>query len=192
MIKRMKKDSFLLLVVGILLGFAVTYGLVRDRDLGPIVVREPATTRAALEAELEEELGRVRELEARLEQDPGNFQILVDLANLYFDMQSLDGAIDYYSRALEIRPHDANVRTDMGTALYYSNQPDAALSEFERSLDIQPNHPQTLFNIGIVLFEERGEVEGAIEVWERLIDLNPGYSMNAMVQQEIDKLRGSL
>ena len=192
MIKRMKKDSFLLLVVGILLGFAVTYGLVRDRDLGPIVVREPATTRAALEAELEEELGRVRALEARLEQDPGNFQILVDLANLYFDMQSLDGAIDYYSRALEIRPHDANVRTDMGTALFYSNQPDAALSEFERSLDIQPNHPQTLFNIGIVLLEERGEVEGAIEVWERLIDLNPGYSMNAMVQQEIDKLRGSL
>ena len=192
MIKRMKKDSFLLLVVGILLGFAVTYGLVRDRDLGPIVVRESATTRAALEAKLEEELGRVQELEARLEQDPGNFQILVALANLYFDMQSLDGAIDYYSRALEIRPHDANVRTDMGTALYYSNQPDAALSEFERSLDIQPNHPQTLFNIGIVLLEERGEVEGAIEVWERLIDRNPGYSMNAMVQQEIDKLRGSL
>ena len=97
MIKRMKKDSFLLLVVGILLGFAVTYGLVRDRDLGPIVVRESATTRAALEAKLEEELGRVQELEARLEQDPGNFQILVALANLYFDMQSLDGAIDYYS-----------------------------------------------------------------------------------------------
>ena len=188
----MKKDSLLLLLVGILLGFAVTYVLVRDRDLGPIVVREPATSRAALEVELEEELGQVRELEVRLENDPDNFQILVDLANLRFDMQSLDGAIDYYIRALEIRPHDADVRTDMGTALYYANQPDAALTEFERSLDIQPSHPQTLFNMGVVLLEERGEVEGAIEVWERLIDLNPGYSMNAMVQREIDKLRGSL
>ncbi len=192
MIRRMKKDSLLLLLVGILLGFAVTYGLVRDRDLGPIVVREPATSRAALEAELEEELGQAQELEARLENDPDNFQILVDLANLHFDMQSLDGAIDYYIRALEIRPHDADVRTDMGTALYYAKQPDAALTEFERSLDIQPSHPQTLFNMGVVLLEERGEIEGAIEVWERLIDLNPGYSMNAMVQQEIDKLRGSL
>ena len=63
----------------------------------------------------------------------------------------------------------------MGTALYYSDRPAEALAEFERSLELQPGHPQTLFNMGVVLLESRNDTEGAIELWERLIEMNPAY-----------------
>ena len=38
----MNRDSVLLLMVGFLLGFLMTYWWVRDRDLGPIIIRDSA------------------------------------------------------------------------------------------------------------------------------------------------------
>ena len=188
MIGTMNKDSYLLLVVGFLLGFLMTYLWVRDRDLGPIVVRGiPAAVtqggppgNATLIAQLEEEI----------ENDPGNFQSLVELGNLNFDAENFSGAADYYAKALDVQPEDANVRTDLGTALYYSNRVDAAVAEFEKSLAIDPDHPQTLFNMGVVLLEERNDREGAIQLWEHLVDVNPGYSQIGMVREEIARLKG--
>jgi cytochrome c-type biogenesis protein CcmH/NrfG len=187
MIDAMNKDSYLLLVVGFLLGFLVMYLWVRDRDLGPIVVRGiPVTApgvspgNAALIAELEDDVAN----------DPGNFQSLVELGNLNFDSENFSGAADYYARALNVQPDNANVRTDLGTALYYSNQVDAAVSEFEKSLEIDPDHPQTLFNMGVILLEERNDRAGAIQVWEHLVDVNPGYSQVGMVREEIARLKG--
>ena len=188
MIGTMNKDSYLLLVVGFLLGFLMTYLWVRDRDLGPIVVRGiPAAVtpggpsgNTALIAQLEEEL----------ENDPGNFQSLVELGNLKFDAENFSGAADYYAKALDVRPESANIRTDLGTALYYSNRVDAAVAEFEKSLAIDPDHPQTLFNMGVVLLEERDDREGAIQLWEHLVDVNPGYPQIGMVREEIARLKG--
>ncbi len=188
----MNRDSYLLLTVGLLMGFIATYLVVRDRDLGPIVIRDAPVTAPRLSAEgLQDDLQTIQRLEARLIETPDDVQLMVDLANLYFEIESFQGAIAYYDRALELRPDDPNLRTDMATALYYSNQVEKAIVEFEASLAIAPNHPQTLFNMGIVLLEEQNDREGAIELWEQLIQMNPFYPQRDIVQSEIDRLRNA-
>jgi tetratricopeptide (TPR) repeat protein len=173
----MNRDSYLLLTVGVLVGFIATYMVVRDRDLGPIVIRDALVRAPAPSAEeVGRELQRIQELEAQLIETPDDFQLLVDLANLYFEIESF--------------PEDLNLRTDMATALYHSNQVDKAIVEFEASLAIAPNHPQALFNMGVILLEERGDREGAIELWEQLIRMNPSSPQRDLVQTEIDRLRG--
>ena len=186
----MNRGSYVLLVTGLLVGFFATYLVVRDRDLGPLVIRDAAPARSTVSgADIEDELSLIRQFEADLIERPNDFQLLVDLANLYFDTQDFQGAIAYYQRALAIRPDDANLRADLGTAFYYSSRFDRAVAEFETALALQPNHPQTLFNMGVLLLEQRDDSEGAIELWEHLLRTNPNYPQGQMIRTEIDRLR---
>ena len=107
--------------------------------------------------------------------DPRNVEALVQLGNLYYDHQVYPQAIEYYSRALELKPNDVNVRTDLGTAYWYSSLPQQAVKEYEKSLAINPSHPNTLFNMGIVRAQGLKDPAGAIAAWEKLLKTNPDY-----------------
>jgi tetratricopeptide (TPR) repeat protein len=193
MIAPMKKDAVLPLLVGLLVGFLATYLIVRERDLGPIVVRDGSSAAASPMAgprvPTAMEAAMIEQLETELESDPDNAGTLTDLANLYFDTDNYPRAIEYYRRVVELRPDDPNLRTDMGTALYYSGRTEEAVAEFERSLAIEPDHPQTLFNMGVILLEQRNDREGALQLWERLIEMNPGYAQADLVREQIERLR---
>ena len=43
--------------------------------------------------------------------------------------------------------------------------------------------------MGVVLVEERNDKEGAIRLWERLVEANPGYPQVEMVKEEIARLK---
>jgi tetratricopeptide (TPR) repeat protein len=191
MIVGMVKKAFVPVTFGLMIGFIATYLLVRDRDMGPLVIRQAAGEAATVPptAGFEEERAMIAQLEARLEQSPDDLLLLSDLGNLNFTVQDFPSAIEYFRRGLEIAPSDVSLRTDLGTALYYTNRPDEALVEFERALDEAPGHPQALFNMGVILLETRDDTAGAIDLWQRLIEMNPGYPQNPMVQQEIDRLK---
>jgi len=122
---------------------------------------------------------------ARLSSDPNNGEVLARIGNLYYDAQQYSAATDYYGRALKVRPADVSVRTDRGTALWYLGNADAALAEFNQALTYQPNNPDTLFNLGIVLWQGKGDAAGAVAAWERLLAANPNYSEKAKVEQLI-------
>jgi tetratricopeptide (TPR) repeat protein len=182
------KKAVVPVVFGILVGFLATYLLVRNRDMGPLLLRGVAGNTAS-EFDFAEERRMIDALEQRLEVNPSDLLLLTNLANLYFGIEEFPSAIGYYERALALAPNDVNLRTEMGTALFYTDRPIEALAEFERSLELEPGHPQTLFNMGVVMLESRSDTAAAIEVWERLIAMNPGYAQNSMVQEEIDRLR---
>ncbi|MBI3670691.1 MAG: tetratricopeptide repeat protein, partial [Acidobacteria bacterium] len=87
---------------------------------------------------------------AALKADPKNADTLVQLGNLYYDNHVYPQAIEYYTRALELRPNDPNVRTDLGTAFWYSGFAEKAVAEYQKSLAANPTHANTLFNVGVV------------------------------------------
>lgn len=122
---------------------------------------------------------------ARLSSDPNNGEVLTRIGNLYYDAQQYSAAIDYYARALKVRPADVSVRTDMGTALWYLGNADAALAEFNQALTYQPNNPDTLFNLGIVLWQGKGDAAGAVAAWAKLLAANPNYAEKTKVEQLI-------
>ena len=184
----MNKGSLLLLFLGFLVGFLLTYLLVRQRDLGPIIIRDVATMQQQ-SRDSEVNTRAFERLQEEIAANPNNFQALVQMGNMNFDSQNYLESAEYYSRALKLRPDNVSVSTDLGTALYYSNQIEAAVAAFERSLSINPTHPQTLFNMGVVLLEERNDKDGAIELWERLIQTNADYPNIGMVQEELARLK---
>ncbi len=111
----------------------------------------------------------------KLKADPSNAALLANIANIYYDTQQYPTAIDYYQRALKIDPANAGVRTDMATAYWYTGEADTAIKEFQKSLTYEPNKPNTLFNLGIVEWQGKMDIDKATAAWQKLLDTNPNY-----------------
>lgn len=131
----------------------------------------------------------VEPLLQQLKTRPNDPDLLVNVANSYYDGQDYGKAIDYYQKALKFKPQDVNLRTDMATAMWYSGDADGAIKQYEQSLKFQPTHPQTLFNMGIVRWQGKKDGKGAVQFWEKLLATDPGYPDRAKVQQLIDRVR---
>jgi tetratricopeptide (TPR) repeat protein len=116
---------------------------------------------------------------AKLKADPGNPQLLANVGNVYYDAQQFPSAIEYYQQALKVKPEDSSVRTDMATAYWYLGNADSAIAEFNRALAYEPNKPNALFNLGVVEWQGKMNVDGALVAWQKLLDSNPNYENKA-------------
>lgn len=112
---------------------------------------------------------------AQLKSDPANTDLLARIGNIYYDTQQYPNAIDYYRRSLNVRPEDAGVRTDFATAIWYTGDADTAISEFNKALAYEPNKSNTLFNLGIVKWQGKMDINGAVAAWQKLLKTNPNY-----------------
>ena len=111
----------------------------------------------------------------KLKADPNNAGLLESIGNVYYDAQQFPTAIDYYQRALKIEPANTGVRTDMATAIWYTGNADVAIAEFQKSLSYDPNKANTLFNLGVVQWQGKMDIDKATATWQKLLDKNPNY-----------------
>jgi cytochrome c-type biogenesis protein CcmH/NrfG len=111
----------------------------------------------------------------KLKADPTNAGLLASIGNIYYDAQQFPTAIDYYQRALKVEPANTGVRTDMATAYWYTGNADAAIAEFQKSLSYEPNKANTLFNLGIVEWQGKMDIDKAVATWQKLLNTNPNY-----------------
>jgi cytochrome c-type biogenesis protein CcmH/NrfG len=121
----------------------------------------------------------------KLKSDPNNPELLTGVGNFYYDAQQYPIAVDYYGRALKAKPSDAGVRTDMATAYWYMGNADSAITEFNKALTYEPNKPNTLFNLGLVKWQGKMDINGAVADWEKLLKANPNYEGKDKVEQMI-------
>jgi cytochrome c-type biogenesis protein CcmH/NrfG len=124
-----------------------------------------------------------------LHKDQSNPDLLAKIGNVYYDAQQFPVAIDYYQRVLKVKPTDASVRTDMATAYWYTGSADTAISEFHRALADEPNKPNALFNLGVVQWQGKMDIQGALATWQRLLDSNPDYEGKAKVIELMGQVR---
>jgi tetratricopeptide (TPR) repeat protein len=111
----------------------------------------------------------------KLKADPANPEILTSIGNVYYDAQQYPTAIDYYQRLLKVEPANTGVRTDMATAIWYTGNADGAIAEFQKSLSYEPNKANTLFNLGVVEWQGKMDIDKANAAWQKLLDKNPTY-----------------
>lgn len=122
---------------------------------------------------------------AQLKADPNNADLLYKIGNLYYDAQQYPEAIQYYERSLKINPKGTDVRTDLGTAYHLVGKPDQAIQEYDEVLKIDGKHANALFNEGMVKWQDKMDMNGAITAWKRLLETNPDYPNRDRVQQLI-------
>ena len=122
---------------------------------------------------------------AQLKTDPNNATLLYQIGNLYYDAQQYPDAVKYYENSLRINPAGSDVRTDLATAYHLMGQPDRAIEQYEEVLKTDPKHANALFNEGMVKWQDKMDVNGAVAAWKRLLETNPDFPQRERVQQLI-------
>jgi len=134
---------------------------------------------------------RVSELRALADQAPRDSQVRTELGYIYFEAQSFDQAIPWFEAALGLDPNNVSVSTDLGVAYFYTDQIDRALDQFARSLAVDPTHAKTLLDLGIVRALGKQDLEGAIEAWEQVQQLDPDSAEALAAADAIERIRSA-
>jgi tetratricopeptide (TPR) repeat protein len=116
---------------------------------------------------------------AKLQIDANNPELLARVGDVYYDTQQFPTAIEYYQRSLKLKPTNTSVRTDMATAYWYLGSADTAITEFNRALADEPNKPNALFNLGVVQWQGKMDIDAALATWQKLLETNPKYENKA-------------
>jgi tetratricopeptide (TPR) repeat protein len=133
-----------------------------------------------------------QELEEETARNPQNADAWTELANTYFDNDQYQKAITAYEKSLSIEPGNTNVMTDLGTMYRRNRQPEKAVEMFNRTIALDPKHEIARMNKGIVLLHDLNDENGAVQVWEELLEINPiavfgnGQSVDEVVQHYKD------
>ena len=126
---------------------------------------------------------------AALRKDPNNLQALIGLGNLYYQTNQDRRAIENFEKALTLDPSNPNVRTDMALCLRRIGEGDRAIEELKKAVSANPRHPQSRYNLGVILIQDRKDVEGGIKAWEGILENIPDYPYREQLKQEIARLR---
>ena len=113
--------------------------------------------------------------------NPNDYDVLVSLGNIYYDVGQLEKssennkkAREIYSKALAKNPQDTFVRTDYGLTFLLTENPERekAIEELEKALEANPKNQKALYYISQALIET-GKVEKAREKIAILKQMNP-------------------
>ena len=200
--ERVPGVAWLLLVVGLTVGGMVGYALhsaVGPRSesgapTGPADIMAGAGGDAGMEGGGAPQqmpaqvMQMVQGYRAALAKNPKDLDALVGLGNLDFDSGQWDKAIEKYSRALEIDPRNADVRVDRAIAYHATGQNDVAKKELTRVTQELPSHKNAWLNLGVVN-RELGDRPGALQAWQKYLELDPQGENASRIRQELESLK---
>jgi tetratricopeptide (TPR) repeat protein len=135
-------------------------------------------------------VARVNELKRMLQESPNDDQVLLKLANLYYDAAMWDQAAGYYERVAEIVPPSADLLTDLGVCYRGTGRFDEALATFDRANTLEPTHWQSLYNTVVVAAFDVNRLELANEALDAMEAIDPRPS--ELDQGRLDQLREML
>lgn len=116
----------------------------------------------------------IESLQFAVQQNPDNAEAWTQLGHAYFDSNQPAKAIEAYAKSLAIIPSNPPVLTDLGVMYRSNGQPDKAIEAFDQALQASPGFEQALFNKGVVLYNDLGDLENALQAWRELLTVNPG------------------
>ncbi len=181
------------LVVGVALGYLVR-GSASPTAAVPQASAAPSGMgdTSASQAPTPEQMKHMADVQAQpllnqLKSSPNDANLLYKVGSVYYDAQQFPEAIRYYEQAAKLNPTGLELRTDLATAYYYAGDTEHSLNEFDEVLKMDPKFANALFNQGMIRWQAKMDIKGAVESWKKLIATNPNYENRAQVESLIAK-----
>jgi cytochrome c-type biogenesis protein CcmH/NrfG len=122
---------------------------------------------------------------AKVKTDPKNVDLLNKTALTYKAAHQFKDAIVYFQKALDVDPKNVPIRVDMASCMYYTGDVDGALAQLDKALTYDPKHPGALMNVGIIKWQGKNDVDGAVVAWQTLLKLNPNFPQKDVIEHMI-------
>jgi tetratricopeptide (TPR) repeat protein len=128
---------------------------------------------ARLELDRGEGKVAVGQVQAGIERDPRNPQLLNLLGELYLEQKDLVNATDSFTRAAALDPHAWPPYRNLARVKIAANDLTGAIADYETASKIAPAEPRLIIEL-TSLYEKQGRIDDAIARYEALYKINPG------------------
>lgn len=189
-------QAYVLAVICLVVGVAIGY-LVRGSASSALPPAHPSTSADSggmpsgmNQQPTPDQLRHMADVQAKpildqLKSSPNDAELLYKAGNVYYDAKQFPEAVKYYEQSAQQNPKALNVRTDLATAYYYAGDPDRSLAEFDGVLKVDPKYANALFNQGMIRWQGKMDIKGAVESWKKLLASNPDYEHRDQIQEMI-------
>lgn len=97
-----------------------------------------------------ESMKNISKLMDKLDKNPKDTEVLLNLADSFMMIRSYDRAKKFFERVIVQKPHDVHALMGLGMCYYQSEDFPKAIKSFEGLLKINPEDPMAHYNIGII------------------------------------------
>ncbi len=186
-------QAYSMALVCLLLGVVSGYLLNPPKKVLPSVPQTPPAMGAASSAPSPEQMQHMAEkavdpLLASLQKDPNNADLLNQVGSVYFRTGQYPLAADYYARSAKAKPNPETL-VSLSNAQFYAGSADQAIDTLNQALKLDPKSASALFNLGMLKWQSKNDVQGAIESWQLLLKTNPNHPRRAQVEQMIARAK---
>ena len=193
----MTKDNILFGVVGLLAGLIIGFMFANSVNKGALATTAPMTATGAQTGNLppghpdvppgtdvgptgqQSMSASVPEVQAAIEKakaEPDNFDAQTKAAELYYQIQRFDGAIDFLKRANQLKPDDYDTIVHLGNASFDSDKYDEAEKWYTQALSKKPDDVDVRTDLGLTyMFRDPANYDEAIKQFKRSLEYNPNH-----------------
>jgi cytochrome c-type biogenesis protein CcmH/NrfG len=144
---------------------------------------------APQDPQLAKAMAEIAQYRERVEQDPKDVEALVALGNANLMLRRHENAKGWYEEALKVDPNRLDTRMDLAIAYRYLQKPDEAIEQLKLVLAKEPKNAAALYNVGVILFEDKHDQPGAIAKWEALMKAHPDDPRVPQLRQMVEGLK---
>jgi len=112
-----------------------------------------------------------------VEADPADPAIRRKYANFLRGVGETDRALAQFDHASSLDPENASLRVEIANCHWSRDEPDAAADQFEHALELAPENPDILATYGRFQWEQRGDIEGAVESLRTALDIDGDHAL---------------
>lgn len=162
LVKRSRRKKTIFAIVAVLLSIGLLGStMVGILDFSSVTRSAGPYSRAeAVSADLEEEV----------KANPGDINILKDLARAYERENKQDKAVETYEKAVSLEPDRDDLKNRLAGSYVIIGQTDKAIQILEEVIGKTPGNKEAHYYLGLALLSKK-EYGGAVENFERVIEL---------------------
>jgi cytochrome c-type biogenesis protein CcmH/NrfG len=155
----------------------------------PPPAADSSTPPVPQDPKLAKAMEEIAEYRRRADQNPNDVEALVALGNANLMARRHDHAKDWYERALKVDPNRDDTRLNLAIALRYLHKPDEAIDQLKHVLAKDPKNAAALYNMGIILLEDKHDQTAAIAKWDALMKAHPEDARVPQLRQMVEGLK---
>lgn len=119
------------------------------------------------------DMEQLRTLMRKVEENPKDPKVQLELANIFMMMQAWDKALEFVDAAAKLAPQDPDVHRAMGMVRFERKEYPEAKKSFDVVLKKAPDDVLAHYNMGILLKHYMGKAEEGDAHFRRVVQLNP-------------------
>jgi tetratricopeptide (TPR) repeat protein len=182
----MTKENILFVIIGLLGGFMVGFFFANSVNQSALVAT-PVTTGMQTAGGMPSghpEIpgasgGAVPEIQAaidRAKQNPKDFEAQMKAAELYYQIQRFEQAIEFLKKANELQPDNYEVIVNIGNAYFDAGRYEESEKSYTKALAKKPDDLNVRTDLGLTfIFRDTPNYDRAIQEFKRVLDADPNH-----------------